>query len=102
MFRLYWDILVFGVSVCIFAVLAVAAVQGHAVTWKDFAFPIAIQVLLTSLVFILRELLRRYNARIAARVLAQRTGAQLADFKAALLHHRNQPDFSRGFKTWNS
>src|SRR5262249_42920311 len=62
MLRLYWDILVFGVSVCIFTVLAVAAVQGHAVTWKDFIFPIAIQVLLTSLVFILRELLRRYNA----------------------------------------
>jgi len=27
MFRLYWDILVFGVSVCIFTVVAVAAVQ---------------------------------------------------------------------------
>ena len=100
MFGLYLNILALGVSVSTFMVVAVAVLQGHAVTRNDLIVPTAIQVLLTSLVFILRGLIRRYDARIAARVLVRRTGAQLADFKAALLHHRQ--GLSKGFRTWNS
>jgi hypothetical protein len=100
MFGLYLNILALSVSVSTFAVLAAAALQGHAVTRHDLMVPIAIQVLLTSLVFIVRELVRRYESRIACRVFIHRTGAQLADFKAVLLHHRQ--GFSKGFKTWNS
>jgi hypothetical protein len=100
MFGLYLNILALSVSVSTLVVLAAAALQGHAVTRHDLMVPVAIQVLLTSLVFILRELVRRYEARVAARVFIHRTGAQLADFKAVLLHHRQ--GFSKGFRTWNS
>ena len=100
MFRLYLNILALSVSVSTFAVLAVSVLLGHAVTRHDLIFPTAMQVLLISLVFIVRELVRRYDARVAARVLVQRTGAQLAEFKATLLPHR--PQFSKGFRTWNS
>jgi hypothetical protein len=102
MFRLYLEILTLNVGLSVFAVLALATVSGHAWTSNDFIFPVAIQVLLTSLVFILRGLLRQYEARISARALAQRTGVQLAAFKIAL---RNQAsgssELSGGFKTWN-
>jgi hypothetical protein len=100
MFGLYLNILALSVSVSTFVVVAVAALQGHAVTRHDLIVPIAIQVLLASLVFILRELVRRYEARVAGRVFIYRTGTQLADFKAALLHHRQ--GFSKGFRTWSS
>lgn len=100
MLRLYLNILVLGVGAASFAVLAVAAVQGHTVTRQDFIFPVAIQVLLTSLVFLLRELVRRYDARVAARAISRGAAAQMADFKAALRHHRQE--FSKGFRTWNS
>jgi hypothetical protein len=103
MFRLYLEILNFNVALSVFAVVTVSMVSGRALTSQDFIFPVAIQLLLTSLVFILRELLRRHDARIAARVLVQRTGTQLAALKTAL---RNQgverPEFSKGYKTWNS
>jgi hypothetical protein len=100
MFGLYLNILALSVSVSTFAVLAVAALQRHVVTRHDLIVPAAIQVLLTSLVFILRELIRRYEARVAARVFIHRTGEQLAGFKAALLHPRQ--GFAKGFRTWNS
>lgn len=103
MFRLYLEILNFNVALSVFVVVTVAMVSGRALTSEDFIFPVAIQLLLTSLVFILRELLRLHDAKIAARVLVQSTGTQLAAFKAAL---RNQsverPEFSKGYKTWNS
>ena len=94
MFGLYLNILAVGVSVSTFAVLAVAMVQGHAVTRGDLMLPAAIQAGGTSLVFLLRELVRRYDARVAARVLLRRTAVQLGDFKAALLDPRTQ--FSKG------
>jgi hypothetical protein len=100
MFGLYLNILALSLSVSTFAVLAVAMLQGHAVTRHDLMVPTAIQVLLTTLVFVLRELVRRYEARVAARVFIHGIGAQLADFKAVLLHHRK--GFLKGFRTWNS
>ena len=100
MFGLYLNILALSVSVSTFAVLAAGALQGHAVTRHDLMVPIAIQALLTSLVFVLRELVRRYEARVAARMFIRRTGVQLTDFKAALLHARQ--GFPKGFRTWNS
>lgn len=103
MFRLYLEILVFNVGLSILAVVAVSMASGHALTSKDLIFPVIIQVLVTSLVFVLRELVRLYNSRIAARVLSRRIGEQLAAFKSALRNQTsNRPEFSRGFKTWNS
>lgn len=103
MFRLYLEILVLNVGISTFVVLAVVAMSGIALTAEIFIFPIVIQVLMTSLVFILRKLLRLHDARITARALAQSTAKQLAVFHNAL---RNQPAgrarFSGGFRTWNS
>lgn len=103
MFRLYLDILAFNVGISVFVVLAVSVMSGIALTAEIFIFPIGIQVLITSLVFILRTLLRLHDARITARALAQSTAEQLAVFNNAL---RNQSagraDFSGGFRTWNS
>ena len=99
MFRLYLEILAVNVGISVFAVLAVAAMSGIALTAEIFIFPICIQVLMTSLVFILRTLLRLHDARITARALAQRTAQQLAVFNNAV---RNQAGFSGGIRTWNS
>ena len=103
MFRLYLDILAFNVGISVFIVLAVSVMSGIALTAEIFIFPIVIQVLMTSLVFILRTLLRLHDARITARALAQSTAEQLAVFNHAL---RNQSagcaGFSGGFRTWNS
>ena len=103
MFRLYLDILAFNVGISVFVVLAVSVMSGIAVTVQIFIFPICIQVLMTSLVFILRTLLRLHDARITARALAQSTTEQLLVFNNAL---RKQPagraDFSGGLRTWNS
>ena len=103
MFRLYLEILAFNVGISASVVLAVAAMSGIALTAEIFIFPTVVQVLLTSLVFILRALLRLHDARITARALAQSTAKQLAVFNNAL---RNQPSrragFSGGLRTWNS
>jgi len=99
MFRLYLEILAVNVGISVFAVLAVAAMSGIALTVRVFTFPIVTQALLTSLVFIFRELVRLHDARITARALAQRTAQQLAGFNNAV---RNQAGFSGGIRTWNS
>jgi hypothetical protein len=103
MFRLYLETLALSVGISTFVVLAVVAMSGVILTAELFIFPILIQVLMTSMVFILRKLLRLHDARITARALAQRTAEQLAVFNNAL---RNQPagraGLSGGFKTWNS
>lgn len=103
MFRLYVEILAFNVGISVCVMLAVAAMSGIALTAEIFIFPTVIQVLMTSLVFLLRALLRLHDARITARALAQSTAEQLAVFNNAL---RNQPagraDFSGGLRTWNS
>ena len=103
MFRLYLEILAFNVGISVCVMLAVAAMSGIALTAEIFIFPIVIQVLMTSLVFILRKLLRLHDARIAARALAQSTAEQLAVFNNAL---RNQSagrtGYSGGFRAWNS
>jgi hypothetical protein len=103
MFRLYLEILALNVGISVFVVLAVAAMSGTAFAAEIFIFPIGLQVLMTSLVFILRKLLRLHDARITARALAQSTAEQLAVFNNAL---RNQSagraGFSGGFRTWNS
>ena len=103
MFRLYLKILAVNVGISTFIVLAVAVMSGVSLTAEIFIFPTVIQVLMTSLVFILRKLLRLHEARITARALAQSTAEQLAVFNNAL---RNQPagraDFSGGLRTWNS
>jgi hypothetical protein len=102
MLRLYFNALAFGVGLSNFVILVLAVVRGHALTLRDFIFPALIQVLLVSLVFILLKLVQQHDARIVARALAQRR-AQIANFKTALRNHvQGQPDFSRGFKTWNS
>lgn len=103
MFRLYLEILAFNVGISVCIMLAVAAMSGIALTAEIFIFPTVIQVLMTSLVFLLRVLLRLHDARITARALAQSTAEQLAVFNNAL---RNQPadcaGFSGGLRTWNS
>lgn len=103
MFRLYLDILAFNVGISVFVVLAVSVMSGIAVTAKIFVFPICIQVLMTSLVFILRKLLRLHDDRITARALAQGTAEQLAVFNNALRNESaGRAGFSGGFRTWNS
>lgn len=103
MFRLYLEILAFNVGISVCVMLAVAAMSGIALTAEIFIFPIVIQVLLTSLVFLLRALLRMHDARITARALAHSTAEHLAVFNNAL---RTQPaaraGFSGGLRTWNS
>lgn len=103
MFRLYVEILAFNVGISVCVMLAVAAMSGIALTAEIFIFPTVIQVLMTSLVFLLRALLRLHDARITARALAQSTAEQLAVFNNAL---RNQPagraGFSGGLRSWNS
>ena len=100
MFRLYLEILAFNVGIAVCVMLAMAAVSGIALTAEIFIFPTVIQVLLTSLVFILRALLRLHDARITARALTHSTAEQLAVFNNAL---HNQPagraDFSGGLRT---
>jgi hypothetical protein len=103
MFRLYLEILVLNVSISAFVVLAVAAMSGIALTAEIFIFPTVIQVLMTSLVFILRKLLRLHDARITARVLAQRTGMQLLAFQRALCKQRSvRTELRGGLRIWNS
>ena len=102
MFRLYLNVLAFGVGLSNFAVLALAVVRGHALTLRDFILPAVIQILFVSLVFILLKLVRQHEARIVARALAQRS-AQIANFKAALRNQiHGRTDLSGGFKTWSS
>jgi len=102
MFRVYLNVLAFGVGISNFAVLALAVVRGHALALGDFILPAVIQVMLVSLVFIVLKLVRQHDARIVARALAQRS-AQIANFKTALRNQlQGRPDLSRGFKTWNS
>jgi len=98
-FRLYLEILAVNVGISVFAVLAVAAISGIALTVRVLIFPIVTQALLTSLVFFFRELVRLRDARIIARALAQRTAQQLAVFNNAV---RNQAGFSGGIRPWNS
>lgn len=84
MFRLYLEILNFNMGLSALAVVAMTVVSGRVITLKDFIFPVVVQLLGTSLVFILRELLRLHDARITARALAQRTGTQLLVFQHVL------------------
>jgi hypothetical protein len=103
MFRLYLEILNFNVGLSALAVVAVTMVSGQAVTLKGFIFLFTIQVLVTSLVFILREVVRLHDARIAARVLAQRTGTHLLAFQRALCKQRpGRAELRGGLRTWNS
>lgn len=103
MFWLYLEILALNVGVSAVVVLAMAAMSGIALTAEIFIFPTVIQVLMTSLVFILRKLVRLHDARITARALAQSTAEQLAIFNNALRNQPAGPDgFSGGFRTWNS
>ena len=103
MFRLYLEILSFNVGLSVFAMVAVTMVSGQVITLKDFIFPVAVQLLMTSLVFILRELLRLHDARIAARARAQRIGTQLLAFQHALCKQRpGRTELRGGIRTWNS
>ena len=103
MFRLYLEIMSFNVGLSTLAVVVVTTVSGRVVTLKDFIFPVAIQLLVTSLVFILRALLRLHDARITARVLAQRTGTQLLAFQRALCKQRPvRTELRGGLRIWNS
>ena len=103
MFRLYLEILVLNVGFSIFVVLAVSVMRGIALTAEIFIFPAVLQVLMTSMVFILRKLLRLHDARITARALAQSTAEQLAVFNNALRNQSaDRAGFSGGLRTWNS
>lgn len=103
MFRLYLEIMSVNVGLSTLAVVVVTTGGGQAVTLKDFIFPVAIQLLVTSLVFILRALLRLHDARITARVLSQRTGTQLLAFQRALCKQRPvRTELRGGLRIWNS
>jgi hypothetical protein len=75
MFRLYLETLALSVGISTFVVLAVVAMSGVTLTAELFIFPILIQVLMTSMVFILRKLLRLHDARITARARPAHRGA---------------------------
>ena len=102
MFRAYINILAILLGLSNFVVLVSAWGSGRDVTALDFLVPAAFLLVVVSLVFGLRMLMRSRDSRIITRALEQQR-AQIASFKTALSNQSvTGPELSRGLKSWNS
>lgn len=97
MIRAYITVLAFALGLSNFAVLAWTSGSGERPSAREFMVTAAAVILLVSLIFVLRQMLRRHDARIVARTLAQHS-ERIANFKSALLRENSsRTDLAKGF-----